>query len=216
MLRLQKLTALRTQLVIVLATCLLATGCVRRRLTVRTNPGGARGYVDDRQIGVTPFSTEFTYYGTRKIHLERDGMESVTIERTLHAPWYQWPVIDFFAENLWPWEIRDEREIVVQMQPLAPVEPDALLSRAGQMRGESQMGIAGQQLTPTEIPPATVPLNADGTPRQGRHGLGQHRPLLGNPQRPRLVTPYQGPPTSYRPTGPPPVDSDPNLIQPTW
>ena len=33
------------------------TGCVRRRLTVRSNPPGALVYIDDRPIGKTPVST---------------------------------------------------------------------------------------------------------------------------------------------------------------
>lgn len=179
-------------------------------MTVRTNPAGARGYIDDRQIGVTPFSTEFTYYGTRKIHLEQDGMESVTVERTFHPPWYQWPGVDFFAENLWPWELRDEREVVVQMAPLAPVQPEALMARAEQLRGESQVGFAGDQLTPTITPPPTVPLRGDLPPSREPFVPGPAAGLNG-PQLPSIGVPYQGPPTpSYRPPSP-----DPNLLQPT-
>ncbi len=194
----------RLGILVIALSCLLSSGCVRRRMTVRSNPGGARGYIDDRQIGVTPFSTEFTYYGTRKIHLERDGMKSVTVERTFYAPWYQWPVIDFFAENLWPWEIRDEREVVIQMEPLAPVDPQELLSRAGRMREESQLGLAGTDVVPTQTPPPIVPL-PDNFDSRSRFGL----PIPTNP--------YTGPRSvvspSYRPAIPP-TQSDPNLLAP--
>ncbi|MEI6037860.1 MAG: PEGA domain-containing protein, partial [Planctomycetota bacterium] len=40
-----------------------STGCVQRRMTIRSNPPGALVYVDDYQIGATPVSTDFIYYG---------------------------------------------------------------------------------------------------------------------------------------------------------
>ena len=42
---------------------------VRRRITIKTDPPGALVYIDDQEIGVTPVSTSFTYYGTRKIQI---------------------------------------------------------------------------------------------------------------------------------------------------
>src|SRR5687767_2042073 len=59
-------------------TCVLNTGCVRRRLTVRTNPPGAQVFVDDQEIGVTPCSASFIYYGTRKITVMKDGYKTET------------------------------------------------------------------------------------------------------------------------------------------
>src|SRR5207247_4817924 len=61
------------------ALCLSTTGCVRRRLTVRTNPPGAQVFVDDQEIGTTPCSAAFVYYGTRKITLMKDGYRTETI-----------------------------------------------------------------------------------------------------------------------------------------
>ncbi len=195
-------------LTLLLLSVMPLAGCVRRRMTVRSNPVGARGYVDDRQIGITPFSTEFTYYGTRKIHMERDGMKSVTVERTFHAPWYQWPVIDFFAETLWPWEVRDEREVVVQMEPQAAADPQQLLGRASAMRDEAQLSLAGSAVAPTVTPPPTIPLPNNGV-----------MPGVLGPGLPRPANPYVGPPSvispSFRPAIPP-TQADPNLLPPTW
>ncbi len=200
----------RVLLTLTLLSVTLLSGCVRRRMTVRSNPPGARGYVDDRQIGITPFSTEFTYYGTRKIHLERDGMKSATVERKFHAPWYQWPVVDFFAETLWPWEVRDEREVVVQMEPLAPSDPQELLGRANAMRDDAQLSIAGSAVPPTIAPPATIPL-----PNNRRAPM---MPGVLGPGLPSPANPYTGPPSvvspSFRPAIPP-THADPTLLPPT-
>src|SRR5262245_3745792 len=60
-------TRLRSCMAWLLVCAMLAqTGCVQRRLTIRSNPPGALAYVDDYQIGTTPVSTDFVYYGTRK------------------------------------------------------------------------------------------------------------------------------------------------------
>ena len=84
-------------------------------MTIRTNPPGARVYVDDYEIGTTPVSTNFTYYGTRKIRLVKPGYETLTVMEPIHPPWYQIPPLDFFSENLWPGELHDRRSLTYQM-----------------------------------------------------------------------------------------------------
>ncbi len=122
--------------VIVLAGITLAasSGCLRRRLTVTTNIPGARVYIDDQEIGPTPAATEFTHYGTRKIHVEKDRYKSVTLYHRIRPPWYQIPPLDFVAENLIPWEIRDERNVEVQLEPKVIERPEELLRRAQSLR----------------------------------------------------------------------------------
>ena len=80
--------------------CAALTGCVHRRMTIRTNPPGAQVYIDGYEIGTTPCSTSFIYYGTRNIRLERDGYETLHVKQYIPAPWYEIPPLDFFAENL--------------------------------------------------------------------------------------------------------------------
>src|SRR6478735_276155 len=86
--------------IFILVIALSATGCVRRRLNVRTNPPGALVYVDNQQIGSTPCSVDFTYYGTREIRLVKPGYETLTVNQPIPAPWYQYIPLDFISENL--------------------------------------------------------------------------------------------------------------------
>ena len=58
-------------------------------MTVRSNPPGALVYVDDYQIGTTPVSTDFVYYGTRKIRLIKDGYDTLTVQQPFPVPWYE-------------------------------------------------------------------------------------------------------------------------------
>src|SRR5262245_45195499 len=86
----------------------IGSGCVRRRLSVRTNPPGAQVFVDDQEIGTTPCSAPFIYYGTRKITLMKDGYRTETIFQKIPPPWYEIPPLDFLVENIYPLEHRDE------------------------------------------------------------------------------------------------------------
>src|SRR5262245_48203574 len=85
-----------------------ASGCVRRRMTIVSNPPGAQVFIDKQEIGTTPVSTAYIYYGTREIQLAKDGYETVTVTRNFDPPWYQYPPLDFLAETVWPREVRDE------------------------------------------------------------------------------------------------------------
>lgn len=114
--------------------CACCGGCVERRMTVRTNPPGALLYVDDYEIGATPVSTNFTYYGTRKIRLVKDGYETLTVMQSIPAPWYEFPPIDFVSENFVPGQIRDQRVLDFQLKPQMVVPTEQLMSRAEQLR----------------------------------------------------------------------------------
>lgn len=153
-------------------------GCVQRRMTVRTNVPGAQVYVDNYEVGRTPVSTDFIYYGDRTIRLVKDGYETQTVTQPVNAPWYQWPGLDFFAENLWPFEIRDERNFDYQMQPQYVVPTDTLLTRAEDLR-RSNLAVA----------PATVPASA--VP-QGISAPGMIAPpsFLTQPQAAPAASPY--------------------------
>lgn len=120
----------------VVCGCLPAAvgGCVQRRMTVRSEPPGALVYVDDYQIGTTPVSTDFIYYGTRKIRLVKDGYETLTVRQPFPVPWYEIFPLDFVTENLWPWEIRDERVVDLALAPAAATPPESVVARAEQAR----------------------------------------------------------------------------------
>jgi hypothetical protein len=117
-----------------------ATGCVRRRLNVRTNPPGALVYVDNQQIGTTPCSVDFTYYGTREIRLVKPGYETLTVNQPIPAPWYELPPLDFVSENVVPSEIQDYRTVTYNLAPQVIKPTDQLLADAEQLRAASQQG----------------------------------------------------------------------------
>jgi len=135
-------------------------------MMIRSNPPGALVYVDDYEIGVTPVSTNFTYYGQRKIRLVKDGYETLTVMQSIPAPWYQIPPLDFFSENLVPGEIRDHQTFTYPLTPQRVVPTDQLLGRAENLRrGTHTIGPMGpaEPLSPTPAFP-TPAISPSPTP----------------------------------------------------
>ena len=131
----------------------VAPGCVRRRLTVRTEPPGAMVYVDRRPIGLSPVSTRFTYYGTRHFEIVKDGHRTEKFLRRFNPPWYELPVIAFFSETLYPFELRDERLVDVQLSAEPEVPTEAIIASGQELRDQSRMGLA----VPPPSAAATLP-----------------------------------------------------------
>jgi hypothetical protein len=119
--------------------CASLTGCVERRYTIRSNPPGAMVIVNGEEIGPTPVSRSFTFYGKRKITLMADGYETQTVLEPINAPWYDNNFTDFFTENLVPFTIRDDREFLYTLSPKVIPEPNDLVNRGQQLRVEGQI-----------------------------------------------------------------------------
>jgi len=163
----------RLALLVMLAMC--AVGCMRRRLTIRSDPPGAQVFIDDQEIGLTPVSTSFTYYGVRKIQIIKSGYETLTVLKNIKPPWYEIPPLDFVSENLYPGELRDERELRFQLAPQRITPAGELIQRAEQLRSQTLQ----PSVQPTMILPGRGPLAA---------------PALGQP-------PVSGPPPAGLPPG---------------
>lgn len=116
-------------------------------------------FIDDQEVGVTPVSTGFTYYGARNIRLVKDGYETLSVKQNFYPPWYEFPVLELFSETLWPFEKRDEHLVNFNLQPQQIVPPEKLLERAEGQRTASFQGHAAalpaSAMTPTiQLPPA--------------------------------------------------------------
>jgi hypothetical protein len=175
-------------------------GCVRRRLTVRSNPPGALVYVDRQLIGATPVSHSFVYYATRHFEIVKDGYRTETFLRTFHPPWYEWPPLDFISENLWPFEKRDERIVDVEMIADPGVPTDALVASAEGLRLQASQGMA-----------VMTPGGSAGTTGTGPYTdptLPLVRPDVPlSTSVPELSSPLPAPPPGFYPSGPiaPPI-----------
>lgn len=129
------------QLIMTALLLVSLTGCVSRRLTVRSNPPGALVEIDGKRIGYTPVSVDFTYYATREIRLSKVGHQTVTKLHRLRTPWYQVPPLDFVSDNFLPFgQVTDRHEVTYNLQPLQANTTMPLVDRANNMRMQERGG----------------------------------------------------------------------------
>jgi hypothetical protein len=123
--------------IVVLLFGALLGGCVRRQLTVRTDPPGALVHLNGQEFGRTPVTRDFTWYGTYDVDLRKEGYQTQKTTGKVIAPWWQWVPIDLFAELL---PLTDRRQLHYTLHPTTQeaVDPDRMLSRAAQLRGKLQ------------------------------------------------------------------------------
>lgn len=125
---------------ILLASVLALTGCVERKLVIRSEPEGALVYLDEEFRGVTPLEIPFTYYSDPQVEIRKAGFEPQRFLYEMRAPFYQWVPLDLFFEVFFPFTIVDERKIDRTLRPAEPVlyadeaTQEALLERAQQTR----------------------------------------------------------------------------------
>jgi hypothetical protein len=150
-------TPLRSAVVAALALLCLG-GCMQRRMTLVSNPPGATAYVDGVEIGQTPVSHDFIYYGTREIRLVKDGYETLTVMQPMSAPWYQVPPLDFFSDNLAFGEIRDERVYRYDIQPIVQVPFEQLVEQGETLRQGQVPIAAGIALPAVPVPGSITPI----------------------------------------------------------
>src|SRR4051812_6703810 len=195
--------SLLMSIVLICSVALPAHAIVRRRLNVNSNPQGALVYDDNQQIGITPCSVDFTYYGTREIRLIKAGFETLTVNQPIPAPWYQYTPIDFVAENLVATKIRDNRTVNFNLAPQLIVPTQELIDRANQLRQDTlQYGVAPVG--------ATLPINT-GPVTVGPAGPPVALPPVSNPEPlpginpPPFNQPGTPQPTLLPPPGPAPI-----------
>jgi len=102
------------------AHCLLLTGCVRRQLTIRSEPPGAKILINDQEAGVTPYSEDFMWYGWYRITLTKPGYEQLNDRALIKCPWYLWVPVDLVMELL-PVTIHDTKVLSYQLQRQTPL-----------------------------------------------------------------------------------------------
>jgi hypothetical protein len=119
-------------------SCLYAAGCVERQLVIKTEPTDALVKVDGSEIGRSPATMKFTFYGLRRITVQKEGYEPLTAIEKVYPPWYQIIPLDLVGEVLYPGTIVDRREFTYTLQEAAPDDPRLLVERANEFRSELQ------------------------------------------------------------------------------
>jgi len=123
----------------IVATAAGAGGCLKRTISVTTEPPGALVWINDVEVGRTPLETDFTFYGNYDVRVRREGYEPIVTSAKAKRPIQEMPGIDLLAEAApvrmhnvvrWHWNLVPLAE---QAQSKEQAEQD-LLARAGALR----------------------------------------------------------------------------------
>ena len=108
-------------------TCL--GGCVERKITFTSNPEGAIVVVSDKEIGRTPVTIPFTWYGDYEIIYRLEGYRTIKTHAKINPPWYEYPPWDILSQMA-PWTYNDNRYLHYDMPKQTTPTDDELIKRA--------------------------------------------------------------------------------------
>jgi hypothetical protein len=128
----------RVLILVLLAGLVTITGCVERKLTINTNPAGALVLLNDEEIGVSPVTTSFNWYGDYNVTIRKPGCQTLRTHRKLQSPWFDYFPFDFFTQVLYPGRIVDSYQWSFDLQPEKEIDRQGLISEAERLKGQTE------------------------------------------------------------------------------
>jgi len=116
-----------------LSVSLLLGGCVERRLTINTEPQGALVILNDEEIGESPVTVPFNWYGDYWVRISKQGYETLDTHRELKSPWYDHFPFDFLA-MLNPTRTIDSYEWTFELSPKEEISREELIQKAEELK----------------------------------------------------------------------------------
>lgn len=124
---------------IFLAALTGASGCIERILTVQSNPPGALVELNGQELGRTPVTRDFTWYGIYDITLRLQDYQTLKTSAKVYAPIYEWIPIDLLIDLL-PLPIKDHHRLSYDLLPAPPASQPSpgILDRATDLKGQME------------------------------------------------------------------------------
>jgi hypothetical protein len=112
-----------------LCACLFS-GCIRRTLSITSEPAGAQLIVNGEAAGTTPAKLIYHHHGVYRVELRKPGYRPVLDKLKLGAKLYERAPIDFAADVLWPGTIRDDRSVHYRLKKTPRFDLEETLAAA--------------------------------------------------------------------------------------
>jgi hypothetical protein len=125
-------------ILVILITLTTCAGCVKRELTINTKPQGAVVALNDEEIGESPVTVNFNWYGDYCVRISKEGYETLNTHRCLKGPWYDHFPFDFFAQIVSPNRIVDSYEWTFELSPARQIGRDELIQNAEELKKQLQ------------------------------------------------------------------------------
>jgi hypothetical protein len=126
--------SLTIEIMCFMATIAFLTGCVERKLTINTRPNDAIVVLNDEEVGKSPVTVNFNWYGDYKVRISKEGYQTLNTHRELKRPWYDGFPFDFFAQVLNPERIIDSYEWTFKLEKKKQIGRDELIGNAQSLR----------------------------------------------------------------------------------
>ena len=92
--------------------------------------------LNDEEIGQTPVTVSFNWYGDYYVRLTKDGYETLNTHKMLKAPWYDHFPFDFVVGVLWPQRIVDSYEWTFELEEKKELTREELLQKAQELQNQ--------------------------------------------------------------------------------
>jgi hypothetical protein len=128
----------------VLLLLCFCTGCVERKITIFTEPSGAMVLLNDEEVGTSPVTVGFEWYGDYNVEISKEGYQVLKTHQNIKRPIADRFPFDFFADMFsskiyeYKWSFK--------LEPLQPVDKEKLI--------ESAVALQKQAVIPIQEDPA--------------------------------------------------------------
>lgn len=126
-------------------------GCVERKLTIVTEPSGALVSLNDEEIGTSPVTVGFEWYGDYAVRISKDGYQTLSTHQKLKRPLKDVFPFDIFADTFTT-KI-DEYTWNFKLEPYKPVEKDELIKSAVSLQDQAHVDPNADVKKPKVKPP---------------------------------------------------------------
>ena len=119
-----------SNIVVILLCGLLCfcAGCVERKITVITEPAGALVSLNDEEIGMSPVTVGFEWYGDYGVRITKDGYQTLNTHQDIKRPLRDRFPFDFFDDVLN--KRTDAYTWTFKLAPAVPVQKEELIKSA--------------------------------------------------------------------------------------
>jgi hypothetical protein len=137
-------------LIISLISYLAISGCIERKLTITTEPSGALVLLNDEEIGTSPVTVGFEWYGDYNVRLSKQNFQTLVTHRKLAQPMRDKFPLDLF-DDMFKTRI-DEYSWNFKLEPLVQPTKEELIEKAMNLRKEAL--VDPNAIAPKGIKPA--------------------------------------------------------------
>ncbi|MAX25128.1 MAG: hypothetical protein CMJ19_11555 [Phycisphaeraceae bacterium] len=121
---------------LLIALAVMTTGCVQRTIKIDSTPQGALVHLNDQEVGRTPVSVPYKFYGVYDVRLELDGYKPLWTQEEAKAPWWEAPGPDIIAEAISDAHVIQDWHF--DLEPKLAVSDAEVVQRAAELK--SQVG----------------------------------------------------------------------------